>query len=104
MLVDGNAAPGGALYVGVVTGAVLSGSTVTNISGADGLNIYYDPDLPGNAPLAGGTYDFGGSGQLIPVITVVVPALPGWLLLPTALLLLATERRCGGDRPAATSR
>ena len=82
-LVDGNATPGGALYVGALTGAVISGSNVTNISGSDSLNLYYDPDLPANAPLAGGTYDLGTSGQLIPVGPAAVPTLP-----PAARLIL----------------
>lgn len=37
VLVDGNATPGGALYVGEVTGVVLSGSTVTNVSAEEGF-------------------------------------------------------------------
>jgi hypothetical protein len=53
--------------VGEVTGVVLSGSTVTNVSGVDSLHVYYDPSLPANAPLGGGAYDFGTSGQLRPL-------------------------------------
>ncbi len=53
VLFDSNATAGGALYVGEITGAVISGSSITNISGAAGINIYYDPALPGNAYLGG---------------------------------------------------
>jgi hypothetical protein len=31
------------------------------------VGIYYDPSLPANAPLGGGTYNFGTSGQLRPL-------------------------------------
>jgi hypothetical protein len=66
-LFDGNATPGGALYAREVTGSALSGSNVTNVSGAAGINVYYDPNALANAYLAAQTYDFGGSGQLIPL-------------------------------------
>jgi hypothetical protein len=89
VLVDGNGTPGGALYVGEVTGVVLSGSNVTNVSGANSLHIYYDPDLPANAPLNGQVYYFGTSGQLRPLPE------PGVLggLAAGALMLAALNRR-----------
>jgi hypothetical protein len=90
-LVDGNGTPDGALYVIDIEGVVLSGSDVTNISGSDGINIYYDPDAVANAYLASGTYDFGVSGQLIPVLPMVIaPTLtvPGTVVLAALFVLL----------------
>jgi hypothetical protein len=56
-LLDGNEDASGALYVGGLLGACLSGDTVTNIFGDDALtlNIYYDPDLLVNFYLGGQT-------------------------------------------------
>ena len=64
-LMDGNAIPDGALYVGSILGALLKGGQVTNIYG-NGLNIYYDSDLRANAYLGGGTYSLRGGGYLEP--------------------------------------
>jgi hypothetical protein len=89
-LFDGNATPGAALYVGEITGASLAGSAVSNISGAAGVNIYYQPDLPANAYLGGLVYDFGVSGQLLPIQPPVpVPAVPGWSAAALGLLLMS---------------
>jgi len=88
-LVDGNATPGAALYAGEVTGAALSGSNVTNVSGADGVNVYYRSDLPGNAYLGGAVYDFGGNGQLLPIVAAPVPAASPTATAVLAALLLA---------------
>ena len=63
---DGNASPGAAQYVKVLTGVLAAGSLVTNITG-NGLNIYYAADLTGNDYLGGQTYDLTGGGHLIPV-------------------------------------
>jgi len=82
-LVDGNATPTGALYAGEVVGAQLAGSSVTNITGAVGLTIYYDPALAGNAYLGGTTYDLTTGGSLIPLGPPAVP-----LLGPLARLVL----------------
>ncbi len=80
-LVDGNATPGGALYVGEILGLAIDwqGHLITNITG-HGLNVYYDPALPGNAYLQGLTYDFLGGGHLAPAAVVPVPGTV-WLLL-----------------------
>jgi len=92
-LYDGSGTDGGALYVDVISGLVLSGGTVTNIAGAtETLNIYYNPLLPENAYLGTMTYAFAsGNGQLIPT------PIPGSvLLLGTGLLglgLLGWRRR-----------
>jgi len=76
-LYDGSGTDGGALYVDVISGLVLSGGTVINIAGAtEVLNIYYNPLLPENAYLGTMTYAFAsGNGQLIPT------PLPGSVLL-----------------------
>jgi hypothetical protein len=66
-LVDGNATPNGALYAGEVVGAQLAGNTVSNITAAAGLAIYYDPALAANAYLAGATYDLTTGGSLVPL-------------------------------------
>lgn len=66
VLYDGNLTRGAAQYVEVLTGAQVSGSQVTNITG-NGLNIYYAADLKGNSYLGALTYDLTGGGSLIPV-------------------------------------
>ena len=69
-LYDGNAVVDGALYVGELLGAVLSGSDVTNIfqGGTEyDLNIYYNPSLAGNSYLGGWQYALAGGGLLSPV-------------------------------------
>jgi hypothetical protein len=63
LLQDGNADPGGAVYLGSIQGLSfddLNPLLVTNIFGSDGLNIYYLPDL--NPSLNGKTYDLGNGG------------------------------------------
>ncbi len=55
---------GSALYVGVLSGLDISGSTITNVV-ADGFNIYYDASL--NPYLDGQTLRFAGGGELIAV-------------------------------------
>jgi hypothetical protein len=78
---DGNAVAGGALYAGGLWGLQTTEHLVTNITGKDGLNIYYLANRPGNAYLHGRTYDLTGGGRLIPVTPVPEPS---------TLLLLAT--------------
>lgn len=64
-LADGNATPGGALYVGTISGPdILYGAFVQNIQG-NGLNIYYEPLA--NPGLAGLTYGLADGGSLAPV-------------------------------------
>ena len=89
-LYDGNDTAGGALYVGEIQGLLFGSPLITNIYG-NGLNIYYDPTLPGNAYLGGLTYDLQDGGQLMPT---PVPA--SVLLLGSGLLglgLLCRWRR-----------
>ena len=99
-LVDGNATPGGALYAGEVVGAQLAGSSATNISGAAGLAIYYDPALAGNAYLGGATYDLAAGGLLAPLGAPAVPLLDPLARVVLVLGILATTLhpalRCRG--------
>ncbi|MFA5111984.1 MAG: VPLPA-CTERM sorting domain-containing protein, partial [Desulfobaccales bacterium] len=74
-----NDTSGGALYAGLLLGALLDGDRVTNITG-NGLDLYYDPLLSGNAYLNGGTYALSGGGYLAPVThTPLPPTL--WMVL-----------------------
>lgn len=45
-LFDGNGTAGGALYLREILGLDISGNLITNITGLDGLNIYYMDNLP----------------------------------------------------------
>jgi hypothetical protein len=97
-LQDGNdATRGGAQYVGLLLGAMLSGGQVTNIFGADGLDIYYDPLLAGNTYLHGGTYGLMGGGFLAPVmqipLTNPVPLPPTLWMVLSGLAGLGLLRR-----------
>jgi len=89
-LIDGNATPGGALYAGEVVGAQLADSSATNIAGAAGLAIYYDPALAGNAYLGGATYDLAAGGVLAPLGAPAVPLLDPLARLVLVLGILAT--------------
>jgi hypothetical protein len=80
-LFDGNDVAGGALYVGGIWGLEITDRFVTNITGMDGLDIYYLANLPGNAYLHDWTYDLTGGGHLIPIDGHQVPE-------PSTLLLL----------------
>lgn len=110
-LFDGNATAGGALYVEEVTGLLLSGGSVSNVSGAEGVNVYYLPELAANAYLDGQTYAFAGSGQLIPIGAEpeppAVPAGPPWSAAVLGLFLAAAGvaalrgGRRGGDAARA---
>jgi hypothetical protein len=90
-LVDGDATTGGAQYVNAILGAVLAGTTITNIYGQDGFNIYYLASAQGNGYLNGLTYNFTDGGQLIPVGNVPLP--PAVWLLGTGLAGLFVRRR-----------
>jgi len=89
-LVDGNATSGGALYAGEVVGAQLAGSSVTNIAGAAGLAIYYDPALGPNVYLGGATYDLAAGGVLAPLSAPAVPLLGPLARVVLFLGILAT--------------
>jgi hypothetical protein len=86
-LVDGNATPDGALYVGQIIGAdfAVGPNVVNNIFGEVGsvLDIFYDPDV--NPLLGGLAYNWAngpGLGRLRPYHTPVPPSV---LLLGTGL-------------------
>ena len=86
-LLDWDGTPNeGALYVGVLS--LAEGlDHIRRIRGG-GINIYYDPSLPGNAYLAGGTYPLGEGGAIIPIPE------PGaaWLGLVAGLAVLRRKR------------
>ncbi len=93
---DGNQTPGGALYVGTLA---LGGglAQLANIHG-NGINLYYDPAMAGNAYLLDQTYALAGGGQLLPAsafASVPEPATIGMLCLG-AVTLIRRRRRAHG--------
>lgn len=81
ILRDGNGTPGGALYVGTLSGLVIvDGDTIHNIHG-NGLNIYYAPWA--NPSLEGKTYLLMDGGLLAPV-----PEPETWAMLLAGLGLV----------------
>ncbi|MGZ4672870.1 MAG: hypothetical protein ACXV8K_09450, partial [Ilumatobacteraceae bacterium] len=52
-------------YVGALTVAAVSGTSVTNIIG-NGHTLYYDSNNSANGALAGMTYTLAGGGTLTP--------------------------------------
>jgi hypothetical protein len=96
-LFDGNGDTGGALYLRELLGADISGGTVSNIFGSDGLNVYYLASIPGNSYLGGLTYDLAGGGQLI-ASSGPVPIPGGVWLFGTGLICLVGIRRRLGQR------
>jgi len=89
-LVDGDASPGGALYVREIIGLLFNDGKVANIFG-NGLNLYYLPDLPNNQYLGGLAYELTGGGWLRPATVVPVPG--SLLLLSSGLLGLLSLRQ-----------
>lgn len=87
-LLDGNAAPGAALYVGLLD---LAGGVDQLGEIMSDFNIYYDPTLGANAYLGGATYGLGGIGQLRPLAAVPAPA--SFAMLTASLAGLAARRR-----------
>lgn len=94
VLFDGNTTTGGAQYVDVLLGAILSGNTVSNILGQEGFDIYYLASASGNEYLGGLTYNLTGGGLLIPVGNAVpTPEPTAFWLLGSGLIGLAWLRR-----------
>ncbi|HNS55576.1 MAG TPA: PEP-CTERM sorting domain-containing protein [Smithellaceae bacterium] len=93
-LLDGNSEAGGALYVDILLGAIISGNTISNIQGQTGFNLYYLASAPGNEYLGGVTYNLTGGGLLSPVGNAVPTPEPAtFWLLATGLAGLAGLRR-----------
>ena len=85
---DGNSDPNAALYVG---GFSLGGGLDQLTSINSDYNIYYNPNVAGNAYLGGKTYALNGSGYLIPAVVPLPPAL--WLFGSGLLGLIGIARR-----------
>jgi hypothetical protein len=84
-LLDGNATPGAALYVGLLTlQDVQQLESITS-----DFNVYYDRRLPGNEYLGGLTYNLNGSGRLMGA----VPEPGSWVLMLCGFLGLAVWMR-----------
>ena len=85
---DGNGDLGAALYVGLFELGDGLGQLADIYSD---FNIYYDPNLSGNAYLGGQTYALNGSGFLIPAAVPIPPAV--WLFCSGLLGLIGVARR-----------
>jgi hypothetical protein len=88
-LEQGASAAQTALYVADLIGAQILGNTITNIAGAKGLIIYYDPFLAANAYLDGKNYALEDGGKLV----ANVPEPAGIAMLLTGLAFMGWRRR-----------
>ncbi len=89
-LSDGVSAANVAFYTDILTGAVISGNSITNITG-NGYNIYYDPLFATNLYLGGLTYNLASGGQLI-ADSVPTPEPADGVLLAGFVLILVGLR------------
>ena len=89
-LTDGTGAANVAFYTDVLSGAAISGDSISNIAG-NGFNIYYDPLFAANAYLDGLTYNLESGGQLI-ADSVPTPEPASGALLAGFVLILAGLR------------
>ena len=90
----------GVLYVGALDGLDISGTQISNISGAG--TIYYDASL--NPYLGGQTFSFAGGGELIAVggsSPVPEPSTWAMLLVGFGGLGFAAARKARARRPVA---
>ena len=103
-LSDGNATPGGALYVGTIEGETIVGDTVTDITG-NGFDIYYEASL--NPDLLDKTYQLEDGGVLAPVPAAPPVPEPATIIIWSVLgagswlgMRASRQRRgLGGRRP-----
>ena len=90
---------GDALYVDILHGLAITGTTVTNVDGAPGLFVYYNA---ADNPLLQGDYTLTGGGELIAAnIGSAVPEPSTLLLFVSGLGSLLAYRRKRGNRPAS---
>ena len=80
------------MYAGLLLGASLNGDQVTNIFGANGLDIYYDPLLAGNAYLGGRTFTLQDGGHLAAAVQTPLPPTL-WMVLSGLVGLGILRRR-----------
>jgi len=91
-LIDNDADDDAALYVGLFdfNGNIdFVGMAISSISSE--FNIYYDADLEGNAYLGGNTFSLNGTGSLMGITSVPIPA-AAWMF-GSALVSLRLARR-----------
>jgi len=88
-LYDGNDELGAALYLRELWGLEITEYLIiANLVGFEGLNVYYNPYLPGNSYLGGLMYNLSGGGYLKPI-----PEPATMLLIGSGLIVLAAFRR-----------
>ena len=92
---------GDALYVNFLQGLDISGNLITNIDGAAGLFIYYNP---ADNPFLQGNYNLEGGGELIAANGPAPTPEPGTLLLiASGLGSFVARRRWHTNKNASSS-